>query len=360
MKVRVDGKPVEVPAGATVAAAVSLAGVTEFRQSVSGEPRGPVCGMGICFECRVTIDGREQARSCQTPCREGMEISIVGRPFGARGPGFRPAQARRKPACGAEAPPHDVVIIGAGPAGLAAARRAQEAGASVAIVDDNPAPGGQIWRGERIELPAACKLFSRASVVAAPAPGRLTIETADSAFDLSYRALILATGARERFLPFPGWTLPHVTGAGGLQALVKGGMPIAGRRVVVAGSGPLLLAVAHSLRTRGAKVALVAEQADGAMVRRFGLALARHPAKLWQAARLRLGLRYLTGCWPVSTEPGSVSCAAARARGRSGAITWRAASGWRRMRNCLRCSAVAARWTSSSRRGPRACTRRGK
>ena len=81
-----------------------------------------------------------------------------------------------------------------------------------------------------------------------------------------YGALVLATGARELFLPFPGWTLPHVAGAGGLQALVKSGMPIAGKRVVVAGSGPLLLAVAHYLRKRGAIVALVAEQADQAAV----------------------------------------------------------------------------------------------
>ena len=54
--------------------------------------------------------------------------------------------------------------------------------------------------------------------------------------------MILATGARELFLPFPGWTLPNVMGAGGLQALVKSGLPIDGKAVVVAGSGPLLLA----------------------------------------------------------------------------------------------------------------------
>jgi NADPH-dependent 2,4-dienoyl-CoA reductase/sulfur reductase-like enzyme len=307
LKVRVDGKPVEVPQGATVAAAVLLAGVSAFRQSVTGELRGPVCGMGICFECRVTIDGRAHERSCQMPCREGMTIQTKAPLANLRGS----VQSRDPEGV----VPHDVVIIGAGPAGLAAARRAQEAGASVAIVDDNPAAGGQIWRGQRIEPPAACKFFSRASVVAAPQPGHLTIETAGSAFDLSYRALILATGARERFLPFPGWTLPHVTGTGGLQALVKSGMPIAGKRVVVAGSGPLLLAVAHYLRTRGAQIALVAEQAEASAVRRFGLSLARHPAKLWQAARLRLGIRYLTGCWPIAAEPGSIKL-------RRGSRTW--------------------------------------
>jgi NADPH-dependent 2,4-dienoyl-CoA reductase/sulfur reductase-like enzyme len=199
---------------------------------------------------------------------------------------------------------YGVVVVGAGPAGLAAARRASESGKLVAIVDDNPAPGGQIWRGESLALPNA-KVICGARVVAAPGPARLTLETDDAAFEIEYGALVIATGARERFLPFPGWTLPHVTGAGGLQALVKSGMPIAGKRVVVAGSGPLLLAVAAYLKKRGAVVPLVAEQADS--VTRFGFALARHPQKLLQAIRLRAGVRYMMGCWPVSAQPGGVT-----------------------------------------------------
>ena len=200
----------------------------------------------------------------------------------------------------------DVLVIGAGPAGLAAARAAAESGAQVAMVDDNPAPGGQIWRGQSVSLPNA-KLICGARVVAAPEPNRLTFETYDSSFDLGYRTLVLACGARERFLPFPGWTLPHVMGAGGLQALAKSGMPVAGKRIVVAGSGPLLLAVADYLRKHGATIALVAEQADASALNRFAFMLAQHPGKLLQAARLRLGIRYLTGCWPVSAEPGAVT-----------------------------------------------------
>ena len=72
--ITVNGLPVSVPAGAMVSAAVALAGVKVFRRSVIGEPRAPVCGMGICFECRVTINEQEHSRSCQIPCEPGMEV----------------------------------------------------------------------------------------------------------------------------------------------------------------------------------------------------------------------------------------------------------------------------------------------
>jgi sarcosine oxidase subunit alpha len=70
----VNGQPVSVPAGTLVAAAVARAGVTRFRASIQGEPRGPLCGMGVCFECRVTINGQPHSRSCLTVCAEGMEV----------------------------------------------------------------------------------------------------------------------------------------------------------------------------------------------------------------------------------------------------------------------------------------------
>jgi aerobic-type carbon monoxide dehydrogenase small subunit (CoxS/CutS family) len=70
----VNGATVSVPSGATVAVAVVTAGQV-CRRSVSGEPRGPLCGMGICFECRVTINGEAHSRSCQILCEPGMEVS---------------------------------------------------------------------------------------------------------------------------------------------------------------------------------------------------------------------------------------------------------------------------------------------
>lgn len=74
----VDGVPIAVAEGSMVSAAVAAAGKHVFRRSVSGQPRGPLCGMGICFECRVTIDCQPHRRSCQTPCSDGMEVHTDG------------------------------------------------------------------------------------------------------------------------------------------------------------------------------------------------------------------------------------------------------------------------------------------
>ena len=72
--VRVNGRAVDVPVGSTIAAAIFIAGEAAFRTSIRGQRRGPLCGMGICFECRVTVDGAPHTRSCQAYCRSGMEI----------------------------------------------------------------------------------------------------------------------------------------------------------------------------------------------------------------------------------------------------------------------------------------------
>ena len=73
-KLSVDGAMVDAPEGSMVSAAVVIAGASKFRTSVTGQPRAPLCGMGICFECRVTIDGRPHCKSCQIPCEAGMEV----------------------------------------------------------------------------------------------------------------------------------------------------------------------------------------------------------------------------------------------------------------------------------------------
>ncbi|WP_017775437.1 FAD-dependent oxidoreductase [Paraburkholderia kururiensis] len=208
---------------------------------------------------------------------------------------------------------YDVVIVGAGPAGLSAARAAAGQGARVAIIDDNPRAGGQVWRqGPRYPAQAPLRTlmdtlapdghvawWQSSRVVAPLAGGELLIESEQhGGVRVSYGRLILATGARERLLPFPGWTLPGVTGAGGLQALIKGGVPVRGERIVIAGSGPLLLAALATARHAGADVLAVIEQASASALARFALSLTRTPSKLVQAAMLTrgfAGLRYWTG-----------------------------------------------------------------
>ena len=207
----------------------------------------------------------------------------------------------------------DVAVVGAGPAGIAAAAVAAEVGRSVLLLDDNPSAGGQIWRRERAAVnPWAAPWLERlersgaqrsnGATVFHLEPGRLAAEQGDAVLEVSFSKLILATGARERFLPFPGWTLPGVVGAGALQSLVKSGLPLAGKRVVIAGTGPLLLAVAAYAREKGATVVAIAEQASRARFLRFGLgalASARAGAALELLGRLR-GVPHWTGTWPVA------------------------------------------------------------
>jgi len=202
----------------------------------------------------------------------------------------------------------DVLVIGAGPAGMAAATRAHESGARVAIVDDNWGAGGQIWRGianSRFTMTGVDAYWGAQVVARGSGERTLLLEDAGRAFELGFHKLILATGARELFLPFPGWTLPGVMGAGGLQALVKSGLGIRGKAVVIAGSGPLLLAVAAHLRKAGARVKLIAEQAATKAVSSFAFHMIRYPAKVTQAAALRLslvGVPYSPGCWVEAAE----------------------------------------------------------
>lgn len=194
----------------------------------------------------------------------------------------------------------DLLIIGAGPAGMAAALAAASSGMRIVLLDDNPLPGGQIWRdGPQVKLPTqaqrlrhqlhACTNVRRHAgtrVIACAADKTLLVEDAEHGWQITYERLILCTGARELLLPFPGWTLPGVTGAGGLQALIKGGLPVRGERLVIAGSGPLLLASTATAKHQGAQVLRVAEQASRSAVAGFAAQLPRWPGKFFQSLSL--------------------------------------------------------------------------
>jgi thioredoxin reductase len=217
----------------------------------------------------------------------------------------------------------DVVVVGAGPAGMAAAARAAEARRRVVVLDEAPNVGGQIWRHRtRASLGSdARRVIDRLSRSSADVQRGVAVVDVSVAGDgvitvvaerhrggveaVRASALVIATGARERFLPFPGWTLPGVMGIGGAQALVKQGATFRGKHVVIAGTGPLILPVAASLTDAGARVMLVAEQAPFQAVRDFAISLLAQPETLLQAAAYRLAfLRtpYATGTWVTAAS----------------------------------------------------------
>ncbi|HEX5072403.1 MAG TPA: FAD/NAD(P)-binding oxidoreductase [Gemmatimonadaceae bacterium] len=229
-----------------------------------------------------------------------------------------------RPASGAHETRADIVVVGAGPAGIAAAVRATEARRRVVVLDEAPNVGGQIWRHRSVDTlgtdaRAWVDRLARTSADVRRGVAAVDVVVGGDSGDVTVvaerhlggvdviraSALVIATGARERFVPFPGWTLPGVTGIGGAQALLKQGATLRGKRVVIAGTGPLILPVAASLTDAGARVVLVAEQAPFQAVRDFALSLLTQPETLLQAAMYRLAfLRtpYAMGTWVTAAS----------------------------------------------------------
>lgn len=190
----------------------------------------------------------------------------------------------------------DIVVIGAGPAGMAAAVAAAEAGCAVVTLDDQPAPGGQVWRNveavaERGDLAimgrdyargvAAVAAFRRAAIAYRPGARVFGVEPAaagdggdvlfvrdGAAQRIACRRLIVATGAYERPAPFPGWTLPGVMSLGAGQIALKTGNATPMRPFVLAGQGPLLLSFAAQLRAAGSAPDLVLRLDDAGVRKR--------------------------------------------------------------------------------------------
>ena len=212
----------------------------------------------------------------------------------------------------------EVVVIGAGPAGLAAAMAARARGSRVVVLDASDDVGGQYWRHLPPERPSARESLlhhgwstfqtMRAALAADP---NCTVVTGAHVWALDggavhvlvgeadgtdrearvYRpdALVLATGAYDRVLPVPGWDLPGVFTAGGAQALAKGERVAVGERVVIAGTGPFLLAVAASVVATGATVVGVYEASRAAR-------LVRHwAARPWELVATPAKARELAG-----------------------------------------------------------------
>ncbi len=287
--IRQSGQPVEITydgkilagiAGETVAAALAANGIAAFRHTRSGGRRGLYCGMGACYDCLVTVDGKANRRACLTKVAAGQQIRSLP-PSGRKDDPLAPLT----PAPATTAPREeivDVLVVGAGPAGLAAARAAARRGARAVVLDERPESGGQYYKllgpSHSVAAPIDRQYRDGLALVASARSAGVTIlqqaavwgayhaEEVAAVIDgraVVYRPrqLILAPGAYERPAPFTGWTLPGVMTTGAAQTLARAYRVAPGRRVVIAGNGPLNLQLAAELIESGVDVATVLESA---------------------------------------------------------------------------------------------------
>jgi NADPH-dependent 2,4-dienoyl-CoA reductase/sulfur reductase-like enzyme len=297
-----DGQAVAFRPGQSLAAALAEAGQRGLRRTVSGGERGMFCGMGVCQDCLVKVDGQPNRRACMTPAAPGLEVQtqVALAPLSTGAPTPPPPARHIAP---------DVLVIGGGAGGLNAAIAAAGAGASVVLLDERKVPGGQYFKqaaGEAAPLDTqqaeGADLVARARASGAEILGEVEVwgafdgplilaEHRGGALVARPGRLIVATGAYERPRIVPGWTLPGVMTTGAAQTLWRSYRSLPGRRVAVCGSGPLNLQVALELAEGGAEVALVAEAAP-APWERPGAALALAAAGPALAAK---GMGLLSG-----------------------------------------------------------------
>ncbi len=229
----------------------------------------------------------------------------------------------------------DLVIIGAGPAGMAAAREADEAGLNTLILDEQPRAGGQIYRnigrpvlqdrsilgqdyyaGEALlaGLPHALVThIANATVWDVTTDNTLSFSVKGISRQVGFKKLLLATGAQERPVPFPGWTLPGVMTCGAAQILLKSSGLTPTGPLVIAGSGPLLLLIACQLIRAGVCIEAIVDTTPTSNYRR-ALKEIYGAIKGWRyllkGARMlneirRSGVRYYKSATALTAESGS-------------------------------------------------------
>ena len=288
-----NGHPVVGRKGESIAASLIAAGIRNFRQDRGGKNRGIYCGMGTCFECLVQINGSPSQRACLIPVENGMDIQTqtYAPSVGSRNDQMRPSFHPTSPSPRRTA----LLIIGAGPGGLASAIAAARCGVNVTVLDERTLPGGQYFKQPATAAESSDKsAFDQQSL-----QGRSLIETArnlgveilskttvwnavesSDGFDLhvfqdgdpccfTANQLIIATGAYEKSFPVPGWTLPGFLTTGAVQTLIRAYKVAPGSRILISGNGPLNLQVAAELIRNGVSVAAVIETSRPNNLRNF-------------------------------------------------------------------------------------------
>ncbi|MBS1085703.1 FAD-dependent oxidoreductase [Gluconobacter sphaericus] len=278
-----NDRPVSAQAGQTLTAALMAAGRIVHRTAPDGSGRGPFCGIGACQDCLLEVDGQMSRRGCMTPVRDGMRV---------RSNDCLPDAAVSAPLSGGEErlAEHvcEVLVVGAGPAGLVAAMELARGGVDVLVVDERHIPGGQYFKQNAVhpEQQDDQARKGRHLIDAMRASGaRLWHDTLvwcahredgtlvigglrdGEAFYIRTQHIIVATGAQETPAPRPGWTLPGVITTGAGQTLLRAYETVSPGRVIIAGNGPLNLQLAAELVDRGADVVAVVESASAPVKR---------------------------------------------------------------------------------------------
>jgi NADPH-dependent 2,4-dienoyl-CoA reductase/sulfur reductase-like enzyme len=316
LKIEFEGETIKARLGESLAAALTAHGIRSFRTTERGAERGVFCGMGVCQDCLVEVEGRPNQRACVLKVDRPMKVRRqegTGRPAIEQAAGCPPIVVENLPI---ECP--DVLVVGAGPGGLSAARAARLTGADTLLLDEGSAPGGQYFKqcsatdvvpadaqhseGRRLiddVVDAGVVLRSNAVVWGAFPPLEFAATIGGRTVRLQPRKAIIATGAYDRGWPVPGWTLPGVITTGAAQTLWRTARRLPGERILIAGNGPLNLQLAAELAAGGAHVVAMVEAAPRPGVRRvkeIATMLASAPSLVAD------GVRYLFQCWKAGVQ----------------------------------------------------------